>query len=700
MSLFKSLPEIPLTVEKAKTTLEKLYQELSHHNYCYYELNQPKISDEDYDILFQEAIAIEKAYPNLKEDNAPTKKVGYTPLGKFEKVTHSVPMLSLDNAFREETLADFIKRIRKFLSLEKDVPLEFMAEPKIDGLSAALRYEKGHLVLGCTRGDGTVGENITHTLKTIRSIPHQLKGDDYPDFLEIRGEVFLSKQDFLALNKEREKEGLSLFANPRNAAAGSVRQLDASIAAKRPLQFFAYSLAANPQSIKTQRDLLDCLKKWGFSLADPINLCTSLEDLLAYYHHIERERNQLPYDIDGVVYKVNRFDYQGRLGQVSRAPRWAIAHKFQAEQGETLLKSITIQVGRTGVLTPVAELEPINLGGVLVSRATLHNADELHRKDIREGDRVLIQRAGDVIPQVVRVLSIDASCRKAPFIFPTHCPICHSHAVQEPDEVATRCTGGFNCAAQTKERLKHFVSRHAFDIEGLGGRSIDFFWEEKRIQSPIDIFTLEERDSKTNPHLKEISGWGEKSAENLFQAIREKTTISFDRFLYALGIRHIGQVTARALALVYKTGLDWYEAMEKMFERGIEGEEFQLLLSIDMVGETIALSLYEFFKEPLNKKMVKDLIDLLTITPVQQSQGILSGKMLLFTGTLQAMTREEAKQKAESLGAKITSGLSSQTTFLVAGEKPGSKIQKAQKLGISVLSEQEWLQLIKNPEET
>ncbi|MBM3610047.1 MAG: NAD-dependent DNA ligase LigA [Alphaproteobacteria bacterium] len=697
MSLFKSLPEIPTSEAKARAKLDHLYKELFYHNYCYYELNEPEISDEDYDALFQEALALERAYPHLKKDNTPTKSVGYAPLEKFEKVSHSVPMLSLDNAFKQEGIEDFIKRIKKFLGLEIDAPLEFMAEPKIDGLSAALRYEKGHLVLGCTRGDGTTGENITHTLRTIHSIPHHLKGDDYPDFLEVRGEVFLSKEDFLLLNEEREKEGLPAFANPRNAAAGSVRQLDSVVAAKRPLQFFAYSLALIPEGIKTQRALLDSLKKWGFSLGDPLKICGSLSDLLEYYGSVEKIRSHLPYDIDGVVYKVNRLDYQERLGQVSRSPRWAIAHKFQASQGETILKAITIQVGRTGVLTPVAELEPINLGGVLVSRATLHNADELLRKDIREGDRVLIQRAGDVIPQVVRVLSTDSSKRNPPFIFPNHCPICHSHAYRDPEEAATRCTGGFNCSAQAKERLKHFVSRHAFDIEGLGDKSIDFFWEQKRILSPMDIFTLEERDSKETPSLKMIPGWGEKSAENLFQAIREKNHISFDRFLYALGIRHIGQITAKSLALSYETAPAWYEFMEKMAAESLESEAFQSLISINMIGQTIGLSLYEFFREPLNKKMVKDLIEFLTIIPIQQTKGILSGKTFLFTGTLQTMTREEAKQKVESLGGKITSSLSSQTNFLVVGENPGSKIQKAQAIGVPILNEQEWLQLIQKP---
>ena len=698
MSLFKDLPEISSQERTARTRLKELYQKITHHNRCYHEMDSPEISDADYDALFKEALSIEEKFPQLKQKDGPTSKVGSSAQSKFEKVPHSTPMLSLDNAFEEKDVEDFLTRTKKVLDLPKDAALDMVAEPKIDGLSAALRYSKGQLVMGITRGDGVVGENITHTIKTIQNIPHALKGKNYPESLEVRGEIFLPKEAFAQLNQEREEEDLAPFANPRNAAAGSMRQLDANIAAKRPLKFFAYSVATPLDSVPTHKDMLGQLNAWGFELAEDIQLCTSSEKLIEYYNGIGTRRSSLPYDIDGVVYKVNRLDHQSSAGFVARAPRWALAHKFPAEQGETLLKSITIQVGRTGVLTPVAELEPITVGGVVVARATLHNADELARKDIRVGDRIIIQRAGDVIPQVVRVVNPEASNRRDPFILPAHCPVCNSHTFREEGEAATRCSGGFNCSAQTKEKLKHFVSRGAFDIEGLGGRSIDFFWEEDLIKSPVDIFTLEELDQKSLTPLKNFPGWGKKSADNLFDAITEKKNTSFPRFLFALGIRHVGQVTAKAIAQHYETAEQWLEAMMALEDQGIESPEFIALTSIDNVGSIIAKSLGEFFKEVSNKELVHTLVELLTIAPAAKGSLDalpLSGKTILFTGTLQNLSREEAKHQAESLGAKVTNSVSSKTSFLVVGESPGSKYEKAQKLSVPIWSEDEWLDFIK-----
>ncbi len=696
MSLFKDLPETSPNEKDARKRLETLYEQIAYHNRRYHELDAPEISDADYDKLFQEAVRLEKQFPQLKKAEAPTNRVGNELQNKFEKVSHKIPMLSLENAFDEEDVANFITRARKLLNLTPDNSLEIVGEPKIDGLSASLHYEKGQLVLGATRGDGLTGENITHTIKTIQNIPHHLKGSTYPEKLEVRGEIFLSKEAFAQLNHTREEEGLPLFANPRNAAAGSVRQLDASIAAKRPLQFFAYSLATPNLKVDSQQETLDLLKRWGFSVAENIQLCHSLDDIMHYYKGMNERRASLPFDIDGVVYKINATKDQERMGFVARAPRWALAHKFAAEQGETVLNAITIQVGRTGVLTPVGELEPINIGGVLVSRVSLHNADELKRKDIRVGDRVVIQRAGDVIPQIVRVLENKNPQRSDPFVFPTTCPVCGSPVIREEKEVATRCTGNFKCAAQIKERLNHFVSRHAFDIEGLGGKSIDFFWEKNLIKTPVDIFTLQERDAQSLTPLRHFPGWGQKSAENLFQSIEEKRHINFDRFLYALGIHHIGQVTAKAIARHYKTADHWNNAMTSLHDES--SEEFQKLLSIDGIGYTIATSLMMFFKEPSNKNLITTLLSILDVRTMEtlETQSMpLKGKTILFTGTLQSMTREDAKTQAEQLGAKVTNTISPKTHILVVGENPGSKLEKAKKLNIKVLSENEWINFIK-----
>ena len=690
--------------QEAKKELESLYEKIRYHNKLYHTLDAPEISDAEYDALFHRARNLEKQYPHLKPLDTPTESVGSTVQSKFKKVTHNTPMLSLENAFSDEDVAAFLTRSKKLLELESKATIEIIAEPKLDGLSASLTYKNGQLILGSTRGDGTTGEDITHNIKTIRNIPHSLQPTDssdiFPETLEVRGEIFLPKDDFLKLNKEREEKGLPLFANPRNAAAGSVRQLHSSITKKRPLMFFAYSTASSLTSLETHLESLDRLKAWGFSLAPDIKRCTTLGDILDYYESINQKRASLPYDIDGVVYKVNALNYQTKMGFVARAPRWAIAHKFPAERAITTLNDITIQVGRTGVLTPVAELEPVNVGGVMVSRATLHNADEIERKDVRISDTVVIQRAGDVIPQVVEVLEDSKKSRAEPFVFPEKCPVCGSHALREDGEVATRCMGGFNCAAQTKEKLKHFVSRTAFDIEGLGGRSIDFFWDQNLIRSPLDIFTLEERDAQSITPLRNFANWGNKSALNLFQSIDEKRTISFDRFLFALGIRHVGQVTAKMLALHYQTPEKWVEEMHVLStENSVMSETFMRLTSIENVGHIIALSLLEFFKDEKNVCLLEDLLKALTIIPLEREEikeTPLTGKTVLFTGTLETMSRDGAKKQAESMGAKVTNSISAKTDFLIAGTKAGSKLEKAKKLGITVLTETEWRNFFEN----
>lgn len=688
-------PVDQLTEREAQTELKALAEELAKHDELYHVQDAPVISDAAYDALVKRNRDIENRFPHLQRKDSRSKRVGakveHTP---FSKVKHETPMLSLENAFSEKDLEDFVTRSKKRLGRAASDTLEFVAEPKIDGLSCSLTYQDGRLVQAATRGDGTTGEDITANVKTIQDVPHQLKGR-YPSKLYVRGEIYLSKDDFLQLNKERETENNPVFANPRNAAAGSVRQLDSSITAKRPLKFFAYGIVSKIEDLKTQYEILQQLKTWGFQVCDAVQLCYSVQDVLNYYDQIYHDRPSMPYDIDGVVYKINRFDDQEKMGYIARAPRWALAHKFPAEQAQTILNSIGIQVGRTGVLTPVANLEPVNIGGVIVSRATLHNADEIKRKDIREGDRVVVQRAGDVIPQVVSVITEKDHKRSEPYQFPSHCPVCGSHAVREKEEAAYRCTGGFNCSAQTIEKLKHFVSRKAFDIEGLGGKSIEFFWEKNLIRSPVDIFTLEEKDKKNVMRIKNFPGWGSQSAQNLFNAIHEKRKISLDRFIYSLGIRHVGQVTAKALAQYYQSDETWMHEMA-CAKVSKESESYQVLKSLEGIGEIVADAITEFFKEEKNEVLVRDLLKNLDVQSVGQKGGHLplQGKVMIFTGTLQSMTRDQAKQKAEDLGAKVTGSVSSKTDFLVVGKDPGSKATKAKKLGVKILTEEEWLSLM------
>ncbi len=686
MSSLRPISVNQLTEKEAALELAHLAEELAHHDRLYHEQDAPEITDEAYDALVLRNKQIEERFPHLKRKDSISERVGSQPLGSFKKVTHLKPMLSLDNAFKQEDVEAFLTRCKKLLHQET---LELMAEPKIDGLSAALTYENGRLIQAGTRGNGDVGEDITENVKTIRTIPSSLKGSYFPKKIEVRGEIYLPKQAFLKLNEEREKEGLSVFANPRNAAAGSVRQLDSAITASRPLHFFAYAVVSDEEVAPTQEGLLKLLKDWGFIVNPLIEKCRNEKELMAFYEKINAERSSLDYDIDGVVYKVNTFKDQEALGFIARSPRWALAHKFPAQQATTTLKNILIQVGRTGVLTPVAELEPITVGGVLVSRATLHNEEEIMRKDIRVGDKVLIQRAGDVIPQVVRSLGVEGSRRADPFPFPKRCPVCGSHVVKEVGEVAWRCSGGLICHAQTLEKLRHFVSKHAFNIEGLGHKRIDYFWEKKLIETPADIFTLEQRDRHKVTPLKTEEGWGEQSAKKLFEAIHQRSQVSLDRFIYALGIRHVGQVTAHILAAHYETFEQWWAEMQKE-------TAYETLLTLEGVGEVVATSLKNFAEEPNNVHQMEKLIPHLKILPVRRKMAgshPLAGKTLVFTGTLKNMTRDEAQAKARALGAKVTNTVSSQTDYVVAGEAPGSKVQKAKKLGITILDELEWEKL-------
>nr|WP_298686866.1 NAD-dependent DNA ligase LigA [uncultured Dongia sp.] len=679
---------------EAQFELAQLAKEIAHHRALYYQKDDPEITDAAFDALMQRNEAIEKRFPKLKLADSPTDKVGAEPAQGFAKVPHLVPMLSLDNAFAAEDVTDFVERIRRFLGLPAETPVPLAAEPKIDGLSANLLYEDGVFVRGATRGDGAVGEDITTNLKHVAGIPLRMKDGNHPARVEIRGEVYMSKAGFLKLNATREAAGEAVFANPRNAAAGSLRQLDSSITKSRPLQFFAYAFGAVEGLKKrpdSQHGLNDQLLAWGFAVNPRRQVTHDLNETLAFYNAIQDERAALDYDIDGVVYKVDRVDWQERLGFIGRAPRWAIAHKFPAEQANTILKAITIQVGRTGVLTPVAELEPVNVGGVMVGRATLHNEDEIARKDIRVGDRVVVQRAGDVIPQVVSVIDADRKGRSAPYVFPETCPVCGSHVVREEGEVAKRCTGGLICPAQAVERLRHFVSRMAFDIDGLGGKHIEAFFADGLITSPADLFRLADK----REDLLKREGWGELSVDNLLRAIDARRKISLERFIYALGIPQIGEETAKLLARHYLTLDAWREAM--LAAKDPDSAAYVDFATIARVGPSIRADLIDFFDEPHNRAVVDDLAGFVTVQPFvppKVGDSKVAGKTVVFTGSLEKMTRNEAKARAESLGAKVAGSVSKKTDYLIAGADAGSKATKAAELGVVVLSEQEWLDLI------
>ncbi len=700
MSGRKPVPVSKLSDSEAALELEVLAREIASHDKRYFAEDAPSVSDADYDALKRRNAAIEAKFPQLIRPDSPSRRVGFAATEKFGKVKHGIAMLSLDNAFSNEDVTDFIERVRRFLSLREDDELAITAEPKIDGLSASLRYEKGKFVLGATRGDGEVGEDVTANLRTLGDIPQALKGRDVPDAIEVRGEVFLSHSDFAKLNKDQEARGEKTFANPRNAAAGSLRQLDAEITKRRPLKFFAYAWGeASKLPGKTQTDVIEAFGAWGFPTNPLMRRCVGVDEILKYYAKIAGKRASLGYDIDGVVYKVDRLDWQQRLGFVSRAPRWAVAHKFPAEQAETELLGIDIQVGRTGVLTPVARLKPVTVGGVVVTNATLHNEDEIVRKDVRVGDTVVVQRAGDVIPQIVRSIIEKRPKGAKAFKFPEVCPVCGSHALREVDEagetsVARRCTGGLICPAQAAERLKHFVSRNAFDIEGFGSKHVDAFLADKMIAHPSDIFLLEKKFGAGPKAIAAREGWGPQSAAKLFAAIEARRTVALHRFIFALGIRHVGEATARALALNYSTADAFVAAMTAAADE--TSTAFVELNAIEGIGEIVAKAIAEFFEEGHNRAEVARLLDLLDIEEAEKpkSDTAVSGKTIVFTGTLEKMGRNEAKARAESLGAKVAGSVSAKTDILVAGPGAGSKLKEAQKHGVTVISEDDWLKLI------
>jgi len=702
---------VKLSEAEAEVELEHLAAEIAHHNRLYHNEDAPEISDAQYDALVRRNAALEAAFPHLVRDDSPSKVVGAAPTGSLSKVAHALPMLSLDNAFADEDVAEFLRRVRRFLNLPEDAEVAATAEPKIDGLSCSLRYEKGVLVQAATRGDGTTGEVVTDNVRTIDDIPERLTGA--PDIFEVRGEVYMAKADFAALNARLLAEAedpakARQFANPRNAAAGSLRQKDASVTASRPLRFYAHGwgeVSALPAD--SQYDVMRAIAAWGLPVAQDLQRLVGVDALLDHYHLIERKRADYPFDIDGVVYKVDRLDWQRRLGQVARAPRWAIAHKFPAEQAETTLDSIDIQVGRTGKLTPVARLTPVSVGGVTVTNATLHNADEIARLGVRVGDRVLIQRAGDVIPQVLRNLTPEA--KRPAYIFPDHCPECGSEAVREDGEVDIRCTGGLICPAQRVERLRHFVSRHALDIEGLGITTIESFFRDEILQSPADIFRLHEKRGL----LLERERWAETSVDNLLAAIDAKRRPPLDRFLYALGIRHVGEVTARDLARRYRS----LEAFLAMIDRALEfraateaaiGESESkfaqrrdkavvAIIETPNIGPEVANALLDFFEEPHNREVLDDL-KAAGVEPAdvvwETRQSSVSGKTLVFTGSLETLSRDEAKAQAEALGAKVAGSVSAKTDLVIAGPGAGSKLKKAQDLEIQVIDEAEWAKIV------
>jgi len=701
-----------LTKAQAKVELKRLALEIESHDKHYYQDDAPKISDADYDALRKRVNAIEARFPELVTSESPSQKIGAQPSGRFAKVQHAVPMLSLGNAFSDEDVADFVDRIRRFLKLDADEIPAIVAEPKIDGLSLSLRYENGELVRAATRGDGTTGEDVTGNARTIKDIPNTLKGRKIPAACEVRGEIYMLKQDFLILNKKQAEADDTVFANPRNSAAGSLRQKDVSITASRPLKFFAYAWGEMSElPADTQHGMLAWMDKAGFVVNPLTKLCKDLDEVLAFYRKIGEDRASLGYDIDGVVYKIDRLDWQERLGFVSRNPRWAVAHKFAAEQATTVLNGIDIQVGRTGALTPVARLEPVTVGGVVVSNATLHNEDYIEGTgndgnpirdgvDIRIGDTVVVQRAGDVIPQVVSVVLDKRPKNAKPYSFPQVCPACGSHAVREEGEAVRRCTGALICPAQTVERLRHFVSRNAFDIEGLGEKQVQEFFQDGLIMSPVDIFTLQKRDARSTSRLMQREGYGETSVRNLFAAIDARRSIELHRLIYALGIRHVGEGNAKLLARHYGTIDAFREAMLAAAKHGTgEGntsEAYQDLNDIGGVGEIVADAVVEFFAEPRNVKALGELLREIEVRPAEQPRksSPVSSKTVVFTGSLTKFTRDEAKAVAERLGAKVAGSVSKKTDYVVAGEDAGSKLTKARELGVAVLSEDDWLKLI------
>ena len=707
-----SAPDLPTDPEAAAAELAALAAEIARHNRLYHGEDAPEISDAEYDALMRRNAALEAAFPALVRGDSPSQLVGAAPAGHLAKVAHARPMLSLDNAFADEEVVEFVTRVRRFLKLAEDEMVALTAEPKIDGLSCSLRYENGALVQALTRGDGTTGEDVTPNVRTIRDIPERLSGTA-PEVLEVRGEVYMTKADFAALNERLlaaareagDESRARRFANPRNAAAGSLRQKDAGVTEQRPLRFLAHGWGELSADIAdTQSGAMQAIADFGLPVSDALIRVETVAAALDHYRAIEAGRAELPFDIDGVVYKVDRLDWQRRLGQVARAPRWAIAHKFPAQRAQTTLNAIDIQVGRTGKLTPVARLEPVTVGGVVVTNATLHNADEIGRLGVHPGDRVVVQRAGDVIPQIVENLTRDEA--RAPWPFPTHCPECGSAAEREPGEVDWRCSGGLICPAQRVERLRHFASRHALDIEGLGITNIEGFFRDGLIATPADIFRL------TKDHLLARERWAEVSAQNLLDAIDAKRAPPLDRFLFALGIRHVGEVTARDLARRYRS----WAAFRAMIDRALAlkaelvqavgetddkflartAKELAAVVETPGVGPEVALALIDFFAEPHNETAVADLLGQVAPADVihETRASSVSGKTVVFTGTLETMSRDEAKAQAEALGAKTAGSVSKKTDLVVAGPGAGSKLNKATELGIAVIDEAAWARIV------
>ena len=691
-------PVETLEPDEAARELAALAAEIARHDRLYHAQDAPRIADGEYDALRRRNVAIEARFPELVRDDSPSLRVGAGPAGGFGTVEHAVPMLSLGNAMDEGDVRGHVERMRRFLGLEPDAPVAMVAEPKIDGVAVSVRYEQGRFVRAATRGDGHVGEDVTANVESLKDVPRRLRGGDVPGVLEVRGEVYLRRDDFDSLNDAREAAGEPRFANPRNAAAGSLRQLDAAVTASRPLKTFFYAWGeASTLPADTHSGVLAALGRWGLSVNPEIRTLDTLAEVLARYREFEAMRAELPYDIDGVVYKLDRLDWQRRLGFVSRAPRWAIAHKFPAEQARTVLNGIHIQVGRTGALTPVAELEPVTVGGVVVRRATLHNEEEVARKDVRVGDTVVIQRAGDVIPQILHVELAKRPDGTRPFAFPDRCPECGGLAVRDANpktgkvDAVRRCAAGLICPAQAVERLRHFVGRSGFDIEGLGDKQIRFLWDRGLVRTPLDIFDLE---SKTGTEVAALEGWGEVSTRNLYGAIERRRGIGLDRLINALGIRHVGETTARLLARHYGSLEAWRGAMENA---GLaEGEAWQELVGIDGVGPTLAETVVDFFREPRHRELVQGLAERLRVEDMERAaaDSPVSGKTIVFTGGLRAMTRQEAKSRAEALGARVSGSVSSRTDILVGGEGAGAKFKKAQALGVEVMSEDAWLDLV------
>ena len=704
------LPDVAdLTKAQAKVEHKRLALELEGHDRRYYQEDAPSVSDAEYDALRRRFNAIEKRFPEFVTSESPSQKIGAAPSGRFRKVRHAVPMLSVDNAFAEADVRDFVGRIARFLKLADD-RVDFSAEPKIDGLSMSLRYEHGELVTAATRGDGAEGEDVTANIRTLEDVPEKLKGRNVPEICEVRGEVYMTKKAFLALNERQKAAGDTIFANPRNSAAGSLRQKDPSITASRPLGFFAYAwgeMSDMPEA--TQSGMIKWFERCGFKTNPLTKLCHSIDELIAFHRRIEEQRAELDYDIDGVVYKVDRIDWQERLGFVSRTPRWAIAHKFPAERAMTVLRDIEIQVGRTGSFTPVGKLEPVGVGGVIVQNVTLHNEDYIkgignkgevlrEGRDIRIGDTVIVQRAGDVIPQVVDVV-IDKRPKNArEFHFPKKCP-CPLHTDVVREETATgeegsraRCSGEFACPYQKIEHLKLFCSRRAFDIDGLGEKQIEYFFEQGWVKEPADIFTLAARNNRIK--LEEIEGYGETSVRNLFNAIEARRRISLERFIYALGMRHVGETTALALARGYGSWDAFHEACLKV----AKGDEDAIaeMDALDQIGDTVIESIAAYFGESHNRGIVERLTEEVTILDAERprSSSAISGKTVVFTGSLEKMTRDEAKAMAERLGAKAAGSVSKKTDYLVAGPGAGSKLAEARKHGVAVLTEDEWLKMV------